>query len=102
MEIVENRSAEAFLQDLRRFVSRHVWPNTLISDSEKCFVGAEKELKKLLSEGRRGINDFAVPHSALINQGFMSVSSSNPSVHCVLQLEIKSFPEMRWRQCLPK
>ena len=102
MEIVENRSAEAFLPDLRRFVSHHGWLDTFISDSGKCFVGAEKELKRLLSEGRRDINDFAVPHSALINQGFMSVSSSNPSVHCVLQMEIKSFPGMRWRQCLPK
>ena len=84
MEIVENRSAEALLQDPRRFVSHHGWSDTFISDSVKCFVGAEKELKKLLSEGRRDINDFAVPHPALINQEFMSVSSSNPSVHCVL------------------
>ena len=102
LEIVENCSAEAFLQALRRFVSHHGWPDIFNSDSGKCFFGTEKELKKLLSEGRRDINDFAVPHSALINQGFMSVPASNPSVHCVLQLEIKSFPGMRWRQCLPK
>ena len=95
LEIVENRSAEAFLQDLRRLVSHHGWPDTFISDSGKCFVGAEKEPKKLLSEGRRDIKDFAVPHSTVISQGFMSVSSSNPSVHCVLQLEIKSFPGMK-------
>ena len=62
MKIVENRAAGAFLQDLRRFVSHHGWPDTFISDKGKCFVGAEKELKELLSEGRSDINDFAVPH----------------------------------------
>ena len=62
LEIVENLSAEAFLQALRRFVSHHGWPDTFISDNGKCFVGAERELKKLLVEGRNQINDFAVLH----------------------------------------
>ena len=76
LEIVENRSAEAFLPDLRRFVSHHGWLDTFISDSGKCFVGAEKELKKLLSEGRSDINDFAVPHSALIKQSKRALRSA--------------------------
>ena len=41
-------------------------------------------------------------HSALIKDGFMRVSSSKPSVHCVLQLKIISCPGMRYRQCLQK
>lgn len=62
LEIVESPSSEAFLQALRRFASHHGWPTTIISDNGKSFVGAEKELRKLLVEGRKQIEDFAVLH----------------------------------------
>ena len=45
LEIVENASAEAFLHALRRFASHHGWPDTIISDNEGSFVGAEIELR---------------------------------------------------------
>ena len=38
----------------------HGWPATIISDNGKSFVGAERELRKLVIEGRKQINDFAV------------------------------------------
>ena len=56
LEIVENASAKAFLQALRRFVSHHGWP-----DNGGSFVGAKIELRKLLIEGKRR-TDFAVLH----------------------------------------
>ena len=62
LEIVESLSTESFLQALRRFASQHGWPTTVISDNGKSFVGTEKELRKLLVEGRRQIQDFAVLH----------------------------------------
>ena len=62
LEIVENASAEAFLQALRRFASHHGWPDTVISDNGGSFVGAEIELRKLFLEGKKRLRDFAVLH----------------------------------------
>ena len=62
LEIVENASAEAFLQALRRFASHHGWPETVISDNGGSFVGAEVELRKLFLEGKKRLTDFAVLH----------------------------------------
>ena len=62
LEIVENASAEAFLQALRRFASHHGWPETIISDNGGSFVGAEIELRKLVIEGRKRLTDFAILH----------------------------------------
>ncbi|KAK3744569.1 hypothetical protein QZH41_003507 [Actinostola sp. cb2023] len=62
LEIVESSSSESFVQALRRFASHHGWPSTVISDNGKSFVGAEAELRKLVVEGRKQINDFAVLH----------------------------------------
>ncbi|KAK3731847.1 hypothetical protein QZH41_020215 [Actinostola sp. cb2023] len=62
LEIVESSSSESFIQALRRFASHHGWPSTVISDNGKSFVGAEAELRKLVVEGRKQINDFAVLH----------------------------------------
>ena len=45
---------EVFLQDLRRLVFHHGWPDIFISDNGKCFVRAKRELRKLLIEGRKG------------------------------------------------
>ena len=64
-EIVENLSAQVFLQDLRRLVFHDEGPDTFISDNGKCFVRAKRELKKLLIEGRKEINDFAVLQKVL-------------------------------------
>ena len=62
LEIVQGLSTEAFLYALRRFAAHHGWPNTIISDNGTSFVGTERELKKLLQEGKQKIEDFAVVH----------------------------------------
>ena len=62
LEIVESLSTESFLAALHHFVSHHGWPTTIISDNGKSFIGAEKELRNLVVEGRKQINDFAVLH----------------------------------------
>jgi hypothetical protein len=62
LEIVQDLSTEAFLHALRRFAAHHGWPNTVISDNGTSFVGTERELKKLLQEGKQEIEDFAVVH----------------------------------------
>ena len=59
-EIVQDLSTDAFLHALRRFAAHHGWPNTIVSDNGTSFVGAEREVKKLLKEGRQEIEDFAV------------------------------------------
>ena len=46
-------------------VFHHGWPDTFISDNGKCFVRTKRELKKLLIEGRKEINDFAVLQKVL-------------------------------------
>ena len=61
-EIVQDLSTEAFLHALRRFAARHGWPQTIISDNRTLFVGAEGELKKLLKEGRKNLQDFTMTH----------------------------------------
>jgi transposase InsO family protein len=62
LEIVQDLSTEAFLHALRRFAARHGWPTTNISDNGTSFIGAESELIKLMKEGRKEIEDFAVTH----------------------------------------
>ena len=43
-------------------VAHHGWPSTLISDNGTSFVGAQKELRKLVVEGHKQIEDFSVLH----------------------------------------
>ena len=62
LEIVQDLSTPAFLHALRRFVTHHGWPQMFISDNGTNFVGAQKELKKLVQEGREQIEDFAMLH----------------------------------------
>ncbi|XP_032232731.2 uncharacterized protein LOC5508081 [Nematostella vectensis] len=62
LEIVENTSAEAFLQAVRRFAATHGWPETLISDNGGSFVGAEAELSKLVIDEKKCLEDFAMLH----------------------------------------
>lgn len=63
LEIVEDLSTQAFLQAIRRFASHHGWPKLIISDNGTSFVGAEKELRKLVQEERRSLQEFATSHS---------------------------------------
>ena len=67
LEIVENLSTPAFLQALRRFVAHHGWPSTIISDNGSSFIGAEKELRKLVKEGREHLQEFAMLHKVRWN-----------------------------------
>lgn len=62
LEIVDGLSTQSFLHALRRFAANHGWPATIISDNGTSFVGAQSELKKLLQEGKKQIEDFAVLH----------------------------------------
>ena len=62
LEIVDGLSTQAFLHALRCFVSQHGWPSTIISDNGTSFVGAQKELKRLVQEGRKQIEEFAALH----------------------------------------
>ena len=50
LDIVENASAEAFLQALRRLASHYGWSETVISDNGGSFVGTEVELRKVFFE----------------------------------------------------
>lgn len=64
LEIVQDLSTEAFLHALRRFAAHHGWPQlqTIISDKGTSFVGAEAVLEKLLTKGRKNLEDFAIRH----------------------------------------
>ena len=62
LEIVDGLSTQAFLQALRRFVAQHGWPTTIISDNGTSFVGAEGELRKLVQDGRKHFEEFAMLH----------------------------------------
>ena len=59
---MQGLSTEAILHALQWFAAHHGWPNTIISDNGTSFVGTERELKKLLQEGKQEIEDFAVVH----------------------------------------
>ena len=48
LEIIEDLSTSSFMHDLRRFATHRGWPQTMISDNRKSFVGTERELKKLV------------------------------------------------------
>ena len=62
LEIVDSLSTQSFLHALRRFVAQHAWPTTIISDNGTSFVGAQAELRKLVQDGRKQIEDFAMLH----------------------------------------
>lgn len=65
LEVVESLSTESFLQALQSLVSPHGWPDTFISDNGKSFVGAEKELRKLIKEGRENSRFRCAAHDAV-------------------------------------
>jgi len=47
---------------LRHFAAHHGWLHTMISGKGKSFVGTEKELKKLVQEGRNQIEESSALH----------------------------------------
>ncbi|CAM1317989.1 Uncharacterised protein r2_g2623 [Pycnogonum litorale] len=59
LELVEDLSTEAFMHALRRFSAYHGWPQIIISDNGRSFVGASKEVGKFLSEERRAIDQLS-------------------------------------------
>lgn len=77
LEIIENASAEAFLQALRHIAiaSHHDWPDTIISDNGGWFVGADTEIRSRFIEGKKRLQDFAVLHK--INWKFIIPLSSH-------------------------
>ena len=62
MELVSELSTEAYIAFLRRFIARRGLCNNIYSDNGTNFVGAEKELKKIISEeeSTERISNFAV------------------------------------------
>ncbi|XP_050509189.1 uncharacterized protein LOC126886346 [Diabrotica virgifera virgifera] len=49
LELISSLSSEAFLQALRRFVSRRGKPEKIFSDNGSNFIGAQRELASLLN-----------------------------------------------------
>ena len=62
LEIVEDLSTCAFLQALRRFAARRGWPQTIITDNGKNFIGTERELRRFLKEGQSQLKEFVSTH----------------------------------------
>jgi len=50
LELVSEKSTEAYIASLPRFIARRGLCNNSYSDNGTNFVGAEKELKKVISE----------------------------------------------------
>jgi hypothetical protein len=61
LELVSELSTEAYIASLRRFIARQGLCNNTYSDSGTNFLGAEKELKKIISEeeSTKRISNFA-------------------------------------------
>ena len=62
LELVSELSTEAYIASLRRFIARRGLCNNIYSDNGTNFVGAEKELKKIIfeEESTERISKFAV------------------------------------------
>lgn len=69
MELISNLSSEAFIQSLRRFVSRRGRPSKIFSDNGSNFVGALRELKQFFIENTEKIINEA--HSQYIEWSFI-------------------------------
>lgn len=63
LEIVKSLSTNSFLHALQRFMSHHGWPSTIISDNGTSFIGAEKELRRFIDNGQKGIQEFSALHN---------------------------------------
>jgi hypothetical protein len=61
LELVSELSTEAYIASLRRFIARQGLCNNIYSDNGTNFVGAEKELKKIIfeEESTESISSFA-------------------------------------------
>ena len=74
LEVAGNLSMDSFILALRRFIARRGQPKTISSDSGTNFVGANKELKTILSE----LNQSKIS-STLINQKIARKFNPPPS-----------------------
>ena len=63
LEVAEDLSTDSFILGLQRFIARQGQPKTIWSDNGRNFVGANRELKTILSE----LNQSKIS-STLINQ----------------------------------
>ena len=75
LELISELSAEAYTASLRSFIARRGLCNNIYSDNGTNFVGAEKELKKIISEeeSTMPISNFAAQQG--INFDFIPPSS---------------------------
>jgi hypothetical protein len=75
LELVSELSTEAYIASLRRFIARRGLCNNIYSDNGTNFVGAEKELKKIIAEeeSTKRISNFAAQQE--INFHFIPPSS---------------------------
>lgn len=67
LEVVSNLTTEAFIAALRRFISRRGTCAHIYSDNGTTFVGAQNELKKIISQlhmenNHKQIAEFLMPH----------------------------------------
>jgi hypothetical protein len=61
LELVPDLSTEAYIAALRRFIARRGICNNIYSDNDTNFVGAEKEIRKLIlqKESVESISNYA-------------------------------------------
>jgi len=95
LEVVSDLSTEAYIAALRRFIARRGICNNIYSDNGTNFIGAEKEIRKMMrgKESVESITNFAS------RQGFKFhfVSPCSPHMGGIWEVGIKSMKfHLRW------
>ena len=87
------------------WAAHHGWPTTIISDNGTWFIGAERELGRMMKEGRKDVEDFAVTHKIkwqfntplIPHQGGMfesMVKQTKTALKVIVGQQISSWNEM--------
>jgi hypothetical protein len=97
LELVSELSTEAYIASFRRFIARQGLCNNIYSDNGTNFVGAEKELKKIIhqKESTERISNFA-PQQGI---NFHFIPPCSPHMGGIWKTGVKSMKfHLRW-QC---
>lgn len=65
LELVTDLSTQAFIAALDRFVSRRGCCSEIYSDNGTCFEGADNELKRIVVESEKSVNEWAKAQSII-------------------------------------